>query len=121
MTLIEEKMEYADEDNTHESSDFEKAFAAADSFFSEKNIEQKTRIIHENKEGITEIKAFNEYLNSICLPIDCVATAVSDDTMSLAISIDGKGRGEIIEIAHAINTQINDAKLSEQVKKLGGL
>jgi hypothetical protein len=121
MTRIEEKMEIADDSPDRESSDFEKAFAAADSFFSEKNIEQKTRIIHENKEGITEIKAFDTYLFSLGLPSDPVSLAVADDTMSLAISIDGKGRGEIIEIAHAINTQVNDAKLSEQVKKLGGL
>jgi len=121
MTRIEEKMEYADESNNREESDFEKAFAAADSFFSEKNIEQKTRIIHENKEGITEIKAFDEYLFSIGLPCDPVADSVAGETMSLAISIDGKGRSEIIEIAHAINSQVSEAKLTEQVKKLGGI
>jgi hypothetical protein len=106
------------------------------------NIEQKSRLIFENIKGMVQIQVFNELMKNgaIFTQIDdrfispeevkyvCNAENINalqelcDEMIVRAISIDGIGRGELIELAKAFNLVMQEHQHeSQMVKDMMGL
>lgn len=121
MGTIDDDMEIAENPNTDNAmSEYKDRLEAVDLFFSKRNIDQKSRLGAVNIEGMIGCETVNEYLESTFGIRDPIRDKVCHEELSKSISIDGKGRQEVIDLFKALDIQPKDST-EMIIKKLAGV
>jgi hypothetical protein len=117
---IDDDMEVAFAEEKDVINSFKDRMEAVNMFFSERNIDQKSRLMPVNVEGMIECGAINTFLQDSFGITDPIISKVCKEELSKTISLEGKGRDEVIKLFHAIEPTMNQPQIEEVLRKMSG-
>jgi hypothetical protein len=73
-----------------------------------------------NVEGMIECSAINTFLLDSFGITDPIISKVCKEELAKTISLEGKGRDEVIKLFHAIEPTMNQPQIEEVLRKMSG-
>ena len=104
-----------------ETSKIQEFITSINEFFSDKNLEQKSRLSSRNIKGINAALCINKFLKNKYNFENKVLKELVERKTEYSISLDGKGRDEVIELCKAFGNTLQQEETLDMIRKLNGI